>query len=331
MRVARSWMWLRLSYRLHRWELIFVGIAVVAIAAAMLWVTSEIVGLRALRDECLADNPVLCDDIVGRAYAPTQDAQLLLGIAQLAPFALGIILGAPLVAREIEGSTAQLAWTMSGSRVRWLVGRVGFVALVVVIALGILAVTSETVAALLDTGRDLARDFNFADHRGWILVSRGLFVLMLAILIGALIGRVLPGLLAASLLAAVFSLGFNYLDGIILRSEAQLVSMDPQTGVADRGSLFLDVGLQLTDGTVHTWDDVFRLGIQADYGDDESGRRFASEADMAAGRAVGHEVAWIIPGDQYPAVTVRRGAMLGAFGVIALIGAAAVVQRRRPQ
>lgn len=328
--VHRSWTWLRLSFRQQRWELVLIGLAVVATAAAMLWVTSEIVGLRALRDECLADQPQLCDAIVARAYAPTQDAQLLLRVAELAPFALGIILGAPLIAREIEGRTAQLAWTISRSRVRWLIGRVGFVALVVAVCLGTLAITSEAVAALLDPDRNLAQDFNWADSRGWILVARGLLVLMLAALVGAVIGRVLPGLLAATLLAAALFIGFGFVDGAILRGEALLVRMDPQTGVTDRGSLYLDSGLELTDGTVHTWDEVARLGIEANYGDDRSGRRFASKADMAAGRAVGHEVAWVVPGDRYPAVTARRGAMLGVLGLITLVGAAAVVERRRP-
>ena len=99
---------------------------------------------------------------MGRAYEPTQTAQLLLRLSELAPFAVGILLGAPLVAREIDGRTAQLAWTMSRSRTRWLVGRIGFPVVVAVVSLGPLAWTSEVAAALLDPARDLTRDLAFA-------------------------------------------------------------------------------------------------------------------------------------------------------------------------
>lgn len=330
--MSGPWTWMRLSYRQQRWELLLVAVSIIALAGAMLWLTSQIVELRALRDECLADVPEQCDAIVARAYAPTQNIQLLLRLSELAPFALGIVLGAPLVAREIEGRTAPLAWTMSRSRVQWLLQRVGFVALFVAICLATLAITSEAAAAILDPERNLARDFNFAEHRGWILVARGFLVLMIAILVGAVLGRLLPGLLAATLLSAAISVGFGVLDSTILKGEAQLMRMDPQTGVAaGPGSLYLDSGLEMTDGTVHTWEEVSRLGIRADYGDDRSGRRYASQADMAAGREVGHEVAWIVPGDRYPTVTARRAAMLGSFGLVMLIAAAAVVDRRRPE
>lgn len=330
--MGRTWTWLRLSYRRQRLELLLFAVSVIAVAGAMLWLTSQIVELRALRDECLADIPERCDAIVASAYAPTQNIQLLLMLSELAPFALGIVLGAPLIAREIEGRTAQLAWTMTRSRIRWLVGRVGFVALFVALCLGILAITSEAAAAILDPERNLAQDFNFAEHRGWILVARGLFVLMIAILVGAVLGRLLPGLLAASLLSAAIIFGFGVVDSAILKGEARLMRMDPQTGVAaGRGSLYLDSGLELTDGTVHTWEQVSRLGIDADYGDDRSGLRYASEADLAAGRPVGHEVAWIVPGDRYPAVTARRAAMLGLLGLLSFVAVAAVVERRRPE
>jgi hypothetical protein len=330
--MGRAWTWLRLSYRQQRWELLLIALAVIGVAGAMLWLTNQTIELRALRDECLAEASGRCDAIVARAYAPTQDIQLLLMLSQLAPFALGVVLGAPLIAREVEGRTGHLAWTMSPSRVRWLIGRVAFVALFLAICLGTLAVTSESAAAILDPERNLARDFNFAEYRGWILVARGLLVLMIAILVGAVVGRLLPGLIAAGVLSAAAFIGFGLLDSTILKGEAQLVRMDPQTGsAAGPGSLYLDAGVQMTDGTVYTWDEVSRRGIQVNYGDDRTGRRYASEADVAAGRAVGHDVAWVVPGDRYPEVTVRRGAMLGFLALVTFIGVAAVVERRRPE
>ncbi len=322
---------LRLAWRLQRWELFVAMIAVAAAAAAMLWVSSDIVNLRALRDDCLATSPGTCDAIAARAYAPIQTAQMLLTLAELAPFALGIVLGAPLVAREIDGRTAQLVWTLSRSRVRWLISRVAFVVAVVVVCLGVLAFTSEIVAALLDPQRNLARDFNFAESRGPILVARGFLVLALGVLVGALLGRTLPALLAAILLSAAVVIGFGFVDGAILKAESTVVRIDPQTGTGILGDHWLDSGLQLIDGTAMTWEEVARHGIEAGFAEDAGdGCRYASSAAMQAGRPIGCEVAWVVAGERYPAVTARRIAMLGALGLIALAGAAFVVQRRRP-
>lgn len=40
------------------------------------------------------------------------------------PFVAGIILGSVLVSRELESRTAQLGWSLSGARRRWLVERI---------------------------------------------------------------------------------------------------------------------------------------------------------------------------------------------------------------
>lgn len=330
-----AWAWLRLSYRQQRAEVFLLVAAAAALGIGMLWVSSQIVGLRVLRDACLADTPQLCDALVGRAYEPTQTAQMMLLLSELAPFAVGILLGVPLVAREIDGRTAQLAWSLSRSRTRWLIGRVLFVVAIALVCLGLLAWTSEGAAALLDPTRDLTRDFNFADNRGPILVARGFLALALAVLVGAVVGRMLPALLAAILLVAGVFIGFGFVDGAILKAEAQVVRIDPQTGTGIRGDHLIDTGLQLTDGTVLTWEQVARQGIEAAYGEtgeeSDDGCRYASEADMAAGRRVGCEVAWVVAGERYRAVVARRAAMLGGLGSIALIGAVAVVNRRRPE
>lgn len=324
--------WARLAYRQQSWEVFLLVAAAAGVGGGMLWVSSQIESLRALRDACLADTPQLCDVIVGRAYEPIQTAQFLLQLSELAPFAVGIVLGAPLVAREIDGRTAPLAWALSGSRTRWLIGRVLFVVAIAALCLGILAWTSEIVAALLDPERDLGRDFNFADTRGPILVARGFGALALAVLVGAVVGRLLPGLLAAILVIAAVFIGFGFLDGAILKAEARVVRIDPQTGTGVLGDHWLESGLQLTDGTALTWDEVARRGIEAEYADDGGdGCWYESQADFTAGRPVGCEVAWVVAGDRYFDVTVRRGVMLGGLGMLALAGTATVVERRRPE
>lgn len=198
--------------------------------------------------------------------------------------------------------------------------------------------SSDLAAALLDPSRDLTRDFNFADARGPILVARGFAALALAVLVGAVLGRVLPALLAAIFVVAGIFIGFGLLDGAILKAEAQVVRTDPATGTGIPGDHWIDTGLELADGTDLTWDEVNQSGLrgrdvasQIAFTQDDRGCWYASEADMAANQPVGCEVAWVVAGERYPGVTVRRSAMLGGLGIIGLVAAAFVVQRRRPE
>ena len=111
--------WARLSYRQQRWELILVAVGVVGVAVAMVWFSGQLDGLRAASPECLgvpieeafpeSGPSVACQSILND-YSITQGlADNLLLLSFVAPFGMGVLLGAPLVAREIDGGTAQLA------------------------------------------------------------------------------------------------------------------------------------------------------------------------------------------------------------------------------
>lgn len=321
--------WARLSYRQQRWELIVVAIGVALTVAGMLWFAGQLTELRGLVADCFGGqvSAPACDPLAARSWRAFDAGQQLLRVSWLAPFALGVILGAPLVAREVESRTAQLAWTLAPSRVRWLVGRVAFAALITALLLAPLALASEHVAATLDVDRDLTQDFNRYGERGWLLVARGGGVLALSALIGALIGRVLPAILAAALVVGLVATGLGLGLERWLLSEAVPQRIAPSGDPS--GDYWVDVGLEMTDGRIYTWDEVTALGIEASLGDEE-GARFASEADMAAGRVAGYEVAFKIPGSRYPEVVARESAVVIGLGLVALAATAWVVQRRRP-
>ncbi len=114
-----------------------------------------------------------------------------------------MLLGAPLVAREIDGGTAQLAWSIGRSRTWWLLRRIAFIALIVALLLATLAVASEVLATMLAPDRNLSADFVWFGRRGWLIVARGMGALILGMLVGAAIGRVLPAILAAALVTAL--------------------------------------------------------------------------------------------------------------------------------
>lgn len=324
--------WARLSFRQQRWELILVAVGTAIVAGVMLWFATQLGGLVAANPTCLPPDMELgpaagCQSVAEDYYGMQGFADQFLLFSFAAPFGMGVLLGAPLVAREIEGGTAQLAWTLSRSRVGWLLRRIAFAAVVVALLLGVLAVTSEILAAALLPDRDLARDFQWEGRRGWLIVARGMGALGLGLLVGAAIGRVLPAILASAIVIGLTFTGLSVLHDQWLQGEA--VVWDQYSGALAAGSKYIADGIRAPDGTVYTRSEADALGLEGIYMD-ERGRQYATEADMRAGRSIGTDIAFIIPGARYPEVTAREGAIAGAVGLAALGLAALVVQRRRP-
>lgn len=323
--------WIRLSFRQQRWELILVVVGTAIVAGVMLWFANQLTAMIAANPACLptTDSGAApsCMAAVNSYYEAQGWASQLLLFSFAAPFGMGVLLGAPLVAREIDGGTAQLAWTLSRSRVTWLLRRIAFVAILVALLLGVLAVTSEVLTAALWPDGDLAHDFTYIGRRGWLIVARGMGALGLGLLVGALIGRVLPAILAAALVIGLAFTGLSLLHDRWLRADA--VIWDQATQVLEHGSMYLDSGIRTADGTTYTWSEAHDLGLEASY-IDERGQMFASEADMVAGRTLGTDIAIVVPGRVYPTEVLRQGAVAGALGLGTLGLAALVVRRRRP-
>lgn len=333
--------WARLSYRQQRWELILVAVGVALAAIGMLWFASLIGGMRAASPDCLGapmdqgflddGPPVACQAILTAYYEATGMGESLLSLSFGAPFGMGVLLGAPLVAREIDGGTAQLAWSIGPSRTWWLARRIAFVVLFVVVLLGLLAVTSEILAAAIAPERNLSADFAWFGRRGWLIVARGVGALMLGMLVGAVVGRVLPSILVAILVTVAVLVGMTFAQDRWLEGQAAVHRSNvlQQGSGDDSGALYLAAGVQLPSGEVLRWEQLHERGIDAQYLD-EQGRMFASEEDMRAGRSLGYDVTFLIPGSRYGEVVLVVGAASVALGLVALLGTAFVVSRRRP-
>ncbi|MBA2633722.1 MAG: hypothetical protein H0U86_12120 [Chloroflexi bacterium] len=326
--------WARLSYRQQRWELWLVAAGAALLVGAMLWFAYTLNGLYAASPNCLAfvaeeldsltGPPVGCGAILGEYYETQGRASNLLGIALVVPFGIGVILGAPLVAREIDGGTAQVAWSLSPSRVRWLLRRIGFVAVFGLLLLGVIAVTGEVLAAAIWPERTLGEDFVYFGMRGLPIVARGTGAMMLGVLVGALIGRVLPAVLASAVVIGIVFVGITFAQNAWAESEATIQRFYDDAGNAvpfDRAALDIEYGIETPEGEF-----VRDIG----YPIDERGRVFASEEDLAVGRLLGHEVRLLVLGERYPELVLRDSVIAILVGAAALAAAAVVVTRRRP-
>jgi hypothetical protein len=111
----------------------------------------------------------------------------------LTPLVVGILVGAPLVARELERKTSLLVWTQGATRMRWLVGML----------LGVFAGTIALFVAFsllntwwLDPIIQLDGRFNNVfEVVGIVPIAYAAFALALGIAAGALLGKTLPAIL----------------------------------------------------------------------------------------------------------------------------------------
>jgi hypothetical protein len=236
------------------------------------------------------------------------------GLLMAVPFIAAVLLGVPIVARELERGTARLAWSLAPSRGRWFLARlVPVVATMIVVGL-VAGLALDRFAAAIDPWTDPAWSFDGFGSRGVIFAARVVFVFAIAVAAGALIGRSLPALLVTIVVAAVGISGGSYVHGKWLATEAVLVADESGAGV--RGALYIDQRLRDPSGNVLTWDEAYSI-IQPD----------DTEAWPPSGWTF---MSLVVPPEQVPVATAREVAALGGAVLVFLGVAAVAVGRRRP-
>lgn len=306
----------QLAYRLHRFEILGFGVLIglLSIAAVM---TARMLDATGYGTHCWTGTQTPACEAMGRAFFGLMQAQvpMVQSILVALPFLLGAMVGAPLVARELERGTSRLAWSLAPSRFRWLVGRV-VPAAVVVFALAFVAGAAlDRLCAAIWPGTDIANAFDGFGDRGVVLAARAMFVFAVGVAVGAVMGRVLPALIVTAVIACVGLAGGSYVHGRILASEA--VWVETGTGTGNPGDLFFDQRVRLPDGRLVTWDDAYSMSQSAD----------GSPWNLPPGD---QPLALVVPGARYRLVELREVGALAGGSLMALGIGALVVRRRRP-
>ena len=178
----------------HLQRLVFL-VALVVVVAFAIWlavtgslqaaawttynVTHHCVDVIATRNNCFA---------LGQNYQNLDRlARVNLGLTVAMPALLGLVLGAPLVAREIEQGTNRLAWTQSITRTRWLLVKLGVGALACCVVVGATTPLLEWWTGAIHRGARIVP--SLFDVSGFVAVSYVLFAFMLGAALGALIRR----------------------------------------------------------------------------------------------------------------------------------------------
>jgi len=186
-----------LVWRQHRAEAFALMVLVAAIGAVLFTLGSPMHDLFPHGADQCATPPL--DNACRLGISQLQDGYgfntALLILLNLVPLGIGAFLGAPLLARELESGTWQLAWTQAVPRTRWLTAKLAALA-ALTIALG------TAFSAILTWYREPLNLFGRFDITGFDVTgiapaAHALFAFALAALAGALLRRSLPALATA--------------------------------------------------------------------------------------------------------------------------------------
>ncbi|NGO48860.1 hypothetical protein G6048_44555 [Streptomyces sp. YC419] len=197
--------------RLHRTALYVGGAALVAFAAAMVWM--YVIGDDARVSTGPCSPPGYCPNLTSSTFDDTTYRRLVSLTAEALSylmFPVGAWAGGALIGRELESGTARLAWTQSVTPLRWLAAKLAVPALL--LTAGTTTAVLLNVWARQDGGPDLALDWYSTDTfitTGPAAVTYALAGLALGALAGMVTRRALP---AAGLGFAATLAFFNLMD-----------------------------------------------------------------------------------------------------------------------
>lgn len=270
--------------------------------------------------------------ILGETYLDGQGT-VPLSVMGALPFFLGVLGGVPIVARELEARTAQTAWSLHGSRNRWLARQAGPVALILGIAMWFAA-----LAAIPVTDYWVAWGHGGANEaiglHGLLAVVRAFAAFGIGLMVGAMLGRTLPAFIfgVAISVAILFAVG-NVRDAWRMNLEpsviAERVTAAGEYQLLPR-AVTTEWGVQAPDGrllsSAHAREIATAAGVPPAPPDDvqdipaliwyEENGYFLLPMGISDEMAMG----WA-PLD---------AAIFGTVGVVSLAAATVLVNRRRP-
>jgi hypothetical protein len=178
----------------------------------------------------------------------------------LVPLLMGVLAGAPLVAREMEAGTYRLAWVQATTRARWITVKLGLLALGVALASGAFAWLVTWWRQPIDSLSTNAAQGRFGSFvfgvEGTVVVGYALFAFFLGVLAGSLARRTILAVVtaAATFIAVMMIISFlvrpHYLPPVSTLTAfpvSQSASFTPDT-TASPGDWLLHWGLVAPNG-----------------------------------------------------------------------------------
>ncbi len=202
--------WRRMGWviwRQHRFALIGVAALVGGLAVAVWILGLQLHHAHAAAITCSPAGslglPLFCSGLVNHFNG--MDSFLANGfVLQAVPALIGAFVGAPLLARELETGTYRFAWTQGFGRWRWTLAKLVGLAAAVVVAAGALSIVLSWYYQPYFAAGNQSRFLNevsplssgLFDLRGIVFAAWTLTAFSLGALLGMLIRRVVPAVVA---------------------------------------------------------------------------------------------------------------------------------------
>jgi hypothetical protein len=175
----------------------------------------------------------LANSLFTNDYYPT--AETLTGFLQVVPVLVGVFVGGPVLARELETGTFRFAWTQGCGRLRWAVTKLALLAIVVTAAAQAFSLLfSWYFQPWFAQGLDGSLAPQLFDLRGVDLAAWTLLAFALGVAAGALIRRTVPAIAAA--LAAWTGLDFATFMFLRKHYQAPVLASGANQGVTGIGN-----------------------------------------------------------------------------------------------
>jgi hypothetical protein len=335
------------TLKLHRFELAAAVIAALAVAFWALVTESRLDALNAPQ-ACVQDwlNSPNADaacagvmhswgQILGEAEGLFEGEGVIpLSAMGMLPFAMGLLGGVPIVAAELEGRTAQTAWSLSGSRVRWLIRQIAPVGLLLGASISVAALTAGAVV-----GDDIAWGTPAWIHigiHGPLVLIRTFSAFGLGLMVGALVGRTLPAFILGA------ALSFAILFGVGIARDGWLDRLPPIVIGGPSQTTGEPVMLPRAETTGWAWRTPDGQDISMEQGLARVPKKVSmQDADTEPGSQPAHSLGWLYDQGYLPLVLgvteemalgwqIYDGLAFGAIGVLSVAGTGVLVNRRRP-
>jgi hypothetical protein len=201
------------GWRQQRVEALIATAMLVLLAAVAIPVGVHMASVYAHEDlgACAANaTPGPCNDSVASFLTRFSAVNVLFMWSTLLPVLAALLLAAPFVL-DLDNGTYRLYWTQSITRRRWIVTKLTLGVVATVVAAGCLAALAMWLRAPLDhlNGRMSPNDY---DAEGIVPIADALFVLGVAVALGALWRRAVPALLVSFV---VYIIGRSFMDSWI--------------------------------------------------------------------------------------------------------------------
>jgi hypothetical protein len=182
-----------LVWRQYRVQAAIVGALLAAFAAVLLVTGVQMASQwHSALSACTADQS--CGALANSLSLGSHAVYDLTFLTLVGPAVLGLLVGAPVVAGEVETGTSNFAWTQSVTRGRWLMAKAGWLLLAAAVWGGCVAALMTWWSGPRNALYGNALQPNNFDMQGIVPVGYALFGMALGIAAGALLRRTLPAI-----------------------------------------------------------------------------------------------------------------------------------------